>query len=154
MKFTGATVEEHHCLQLEDLRKLTDQLLGKSRVAFDQQDCPAKGIEPLEIGLARQCFERAPSRLGGETAGDQRRCEETEQSDPVVRIRDRERPDRRKEVEVVGQRGDDRRYRSFNESPGDCDEQYQQQVREARCRCIDRSHVARDERQNHYTGDR
>ena len=88
-------------------------------------------------------FLRARARHGRQIAGDEADGQEREQRDPVLRVRDRQRPDRRQEEEVEAEHGDDRRRHRDPEARRRRDHEHDQQERRRTVAAFERAASAR-----------
>ena len=106
--------------------------------AFGEQQRPAQRVEPLQIALARERLEIALAGAARQLAHDDGGHHEDEQRDPVLRVGDRPRSNRRKKEEVETEHGGQRGGRGLNDPPAARDDEHRQEIGERDGCWIDR----------------
>ena len=114
-----------------------------------QQHVAAQVEQPRHLVAPIDGFLGARTGRGRQVAGDDRHDEKRDQRHPIVRVRDREGPDRRHEEEVERQHGRDRRADGHGQRRRGCGEEDDQEVREG-----DRGRRDHAERVQRHRGER
>src|ERR1035437_9035937 len=103
-ELSRATLIQDRCAQLEDLCQFHGQLLCEWLASVDQENRTAKRVQTLNILLPLNRVEGLPFGFRGQAACCQGGRQEAKQSNPVLRVGDRERSGRREKEEVEAQR--------------------------------------------------
>src|SRR5215471_15169544 len=86
VKLPAAAFIQHHTFKVEDLHQLLHELSRELRCTVQLKDGAAETIQTLDVLPTLYGFESPRLGLRGQTTHDQRCCQETEESDPVLRI--------------------------------------------------------------------
>ena len=96
----GITLEQYCCTKFEDLRQPVKKLLWEGPSLVNQEHGTAKRIQMLKVPMPLDGFQGSALGHGGQATGNERGRQKAEQSDPVLRVCDRELADRWEEEEV------------------------------------------------------
>ena len=101
------------------------------RAVRGQQDVSAQIEQTGELVLSVDGFPRPGTRRGRQIAGDKTDGQKHEKCDPILRVGQIERPNRREKEEVERQHGEDRNRRGHPKPRGRRNQQHHEQKREA-----------------------